>query len=241
MGRKSVQQKPASGQVDSLSFPIPQFIVIGKQSVGKSRLIEVPVFAKHWPEGFEKMTRGLRLIYISFFFWGVLSVVERPWQERRSTLSLVRWVQGAKMIKHARHELYDRQAEVCLLFGPGGQPSWSSAMCLASLLQGRLISKDFSSGIRSASILCKSLSRWSVFDENLKRWSSYPVQEVMQIVGSAHEASDAALGISCWLFGLVTSLTHGGTCSLCRSSLPLLNPFPNIAEGMRTECQRAAN
>ena len=30
--------------------------------------------------------------------------------------------------------------------------------------------------------------RWSVFDENLKRWSSYPVQEVMQIVGSAHEA-----------------------------------------------------
>lgn len=27
-------------QVDSLSFPIPQFIVIGKQSVGKSRLIE---------------------------------------------------------------------------------------------------------------------------------------------------------------------------------------------------------
>eukprot|EP00401_Gymnodinium_catenatum_P038039 CAMPEP_0117543582 /NCGR_PEP_ID=MMETSP0784-20121206/45134_1 /TAXON_ID=39447 /ORGANISM="" /LENGTH=723 /DNA_ID=CAMNT_0005340363 /DNA_START=55 /DNA_END=2223 /DNA_ORIENTATION=+ len=28
------------GKVDSLSFPIPQFIVIGKQSVGKSRLIE---------------------------------------------------------------------------------------------------------------------------------------------------------------------------------------------------------
>jgi GTP-binding protein EngB required for normal cell division len=28
------------GKVDSISFPIPQFIVIGKQSVGKSRLIE---------------------------------------------------------------------------------------------------------------------------------------------------------------------------------------------------------
>merc|ERR1719446_1595278 len=28
------------GKVDSLNFPIPQFIVIGKQSVGKSRLIE---------------------------------------------------------------------------------------------------------------------------------------------------------------------------------------------------------
>jgi len=28
------------GKVDSLTFPIPQFIVIGKQSVGKSRLIE---------------------------------------------------------------------------------------------------------------------------------------------------------------------------------------------------------
>mmetsp|Transcript_56316 Transcript_56316/g.121352 ORF Transcript_56316/g.121352 Transcript_56316/m.121352 type:complete len:728 (-) Transcript_56316:67-2250(-) len=28
------------GKVDSLSFPIPQFIVVGKQSVGKSRLIE---------------------------------------------------------------------------------------------------------------------------------------------------------------------------------------------------------
>uniref|UniRef100_A0A7S2LA20 Dynamin GTPase domain-containing protein n=1 Tax=Zooxanthella nutricula TaxID=1333877 RepID=A0A7S2LA20_9DINO len=28
------------GKVDSVSFPIPQFIVIGKQSVGKSRLIE---------------------------------------------------------------------------------------------------------------------------------------------------------------------------------------------------------
>eukprot|EP00929_Paragymnodinium_shiwhaense_P001546 TRINITY_DN101784_c0_g1_i1.p1 TRINITY_DN101784_c0_g1~~TRINITY_DN101784_c0_g1_i1.p1 ORF type:complete len:733 (+),score=198.96 TRINITY_DN101784_c0_g1_i1:96-2294(+) len=28
------------GKVDSLSFPIPQFVVIGKQSVGKSRLIE---------------------------------------------------------------------------------------------------------------------------------------------------------------------------------------------------------
>jgi len=29
-----------SGKVDSINFPIPQFIVIGKQSVGKSRLIE---------------------------------------------------------------------------------------------------------------------------------------------------------------------------------------------------------
>mmetsp|Transcript_43829 Transcript_43829/g.124976 ORF Transcript_43829/g.124976 Transcript_43829/m.124976 type:complete len:731 (+) Transcript_43829:75-2267(+) len=28
------------GKVDSISFPIPQFIVVGKQSVGKSRLIE---------------------------------------------------------------------------------------------------------------------------------------------------------------------------------------------------------
>ncbi|CAK9035446.1 Dynamin-like protein C [Durusdinium trenchii] len=33
-----------------------------------------------------------------------------------------------------------------------------------------------------------SPSRWSVFDESLKRWDSYPVQEVMHIVGSAHEA-----------------------------------------------------
>ena len=30
--------------------------------------------------------------------------------------------------------------------------------------------------------------RWSVFDEKLKRWDSYPVSEVMQIVGTAHEA-----------------------------------------------------
>ena len=28
-----------------------------------------------------------------------------------------------------------------------------------------------------------------MFDENLKKWSSYPVQEVMVIVGNAHEAS----------------------------------------------------
>ena len=95
MGRKSVQQKLPPWQVDSLSFPIPQFIVIGKQSVGKSRLIEVRIWQKkmfffdteNWndhfidgelknmemmrlrygPEGFEKITRGLRLIYISFF------------------------------------------------------------------------------------------------------------------------------------------------------------------------------
>ena len=38
------------------------------------------------------------------------------------------------------------------------------------------------------------MARWSVFDENLKRWSSYPVQEVMQIVGSAHEA-DAKMSL----------------------------------------------
>lgn len=96
MGRKSVQQKPASGQVDSLSFPIPQFIVIGKQSVGKSRLIEVPVFAKHWPEGFEKMTRGLRLIYISFF-WGVYWVLLRGLGRRDVQLCL--WYVGFKVQK----------------------------------------------------------------------------------------------------------------------------------------------
>merc|ERR1719436_541916 len=31
------------GKVDAVSFPIPQFIVVGKQSVGKSRLIEALV------------------------------------------------------------------------------------------------------------------------------------------------------------------------------------------------------
>jgi len=91
------------GKVDSLSFPIPQFVVIGKQSVGKSRLIEA--------------LAGETFNFVS----GTLG-------SRRPTVLEFRNV-------------------------PGMSPS-----------------------------------RWSVFDENLKKWSSYPVQEVMQIVGNAHEA-----------------------------------------------------
>lgn len=91
------------GKVDSLSFPIPQFIVIGKQSVGKSRLIEA--------------LAGETFNFVS----GTLG-------SRRPTVLEFRNV-------------------------PGLSPS-----------------------------------RWSVFDESLKRWDSYPVQEVMRIVGSAHEA-----------------------------------------------------
>ncbi|CAJ1337985.1 unnamed protein product [Effrenium voratum] len=91
------------GKVDSLSFPIPQFVVIGKQSVGKSRLIEA--------------LAGETFNFVS----GTLG-------SRRPTVLEFRNV-------------------------PGLNPS-----------------------------------RWSVFDENLKTWASYPVQEVMQIVGNAHEA-----------------------------------------------------
>ncbi|CAE7255259.1 dlpC [Symbiodinium necroappetens] len=90
-------------EVDSLSFPIPQFIVIGKQSVGKSRLIEA--------------LAGETFNFVS----GSLG-------SRRPTVLEFRNV-------------------------PGLMPS-----------------------------------RWSVFDENLKKWSTYPVQEVMIIVGNAHEA-----------------------------------------------------
>jgi len=91
------------GKVDSLSFPIPQFIVIGKQSVGKSRLIEA--------------LAGECFNFVS----GTLG-------SRRPTVLEFRNVAGL------------------------------------------------------------TPSRWSVFDENLKKWSNYPVTEVMHIVGQAHEA-----------------------------------------------------
>lgn len=91
------------GKVDSLTFPIPQFIVVGKQSVGKSRLIEALAGE---PFNFVSGTLG----------------------SRRPTVLEFRNV-------------------------PGLNPS-----------------------------------RWSVFDENLKNWKQYPVVEVMQIVGMAHEA-----------------------------------------------------
>jgi len=86
-----------------VTFPIPQFVVIGKQSVGKSRLIEALAGE---PFNFVSGTLG----------------------SRRPTV------------------LEFRNA-------PGLVPS-----------------------------------RWSVFDDNLKRWAQYPVQEVMQLVGTAHEA-----------------------------------------------------
>eukprot|EP00931_Biecheleriopsis_adriatica_P109711 TRINITY_DN8397_c0_g1_i1.p1 TRINITY_DN8397_c0_g1~~TRINITY_DN8397_c0_g1_i1.p1 ORF type:complete len:732 (-),score=183.52 TRINITY_DN8397_c0_g1_i1:115-2310(-) len=91
------------GKVSSLTFPIPQFIVIGKQSVGKSRLIEALAGE---PFNFVSGTLG----------------------SRRPTVLEFR-------------------------NSPGLRPS-----------------------------------RWSVFDDNLKKWSAYPVAEVMQIVGHAHEA-----------------------------------------------------
>mmetsp|Transcript_74914 Transcript_74914/g.242197 ORF Transcript_74914/g.242197 Transcript_74914/m.242197 type:complete len:728 (+) Transcript_74914:81-2264(+) len=90
------------GKVDSLSFPIPQFIVVGKQSVGKSRLIEGLAGE---PFNFVSGTLG----------------------SRRPTVLELRNV-------------------------PGLVPS-----------------------------------RWSVYDEERQVWNAYPVQQVMQLVGQAHE------------------------------------------------------
>lgn len=91
------------GKVDSLSFPIPQFIVIGKQSVGKSRLIEALAGE---PFNFVSGTLGSR----------------RP-----------------------------------------------------TVLEFRNVPR-------------LSPSRWSVFDEERKVWSTYPVTQVMQLVGLSHES-----------------------------------------------------
>jgi len=91
------------GKVDALSFPIPQFIVVGKQSVGKSRLIEA--FAGE-PFNFVSGTLG----------------------SRRPTVLEFRNV-------------------------PGLHPS-----------------------------------RWSVFSEQSQMWTVHPLQQVMQIVGQAHES-----------------------------------------------------
>jgi len=90
------------GKVDGVTFPIPQFIVVGKQSVGKSRLIE--------------SLAGEPFNFVS----GTLG-------SRRPTVLEFRNV-------------------------PGLHPS-----------------------------------RWSVFDEERKMWNSYPVSDVMQMVGRAHE------------------------------------------------------
>lgn len=186
----------------------------------------------------------------TFFLGGYTDqgVVERPWQERRSTLSLVRWVQGAKMIKNARHELYDRQGEVCLLFGPGGQPSWSSAMCLASLLQGRLISKDFSSGQISKYPVQKSVQVVCVWWE-LEEMVFLPSARGHANCGQcAWGERHSTKGILCWLSLSCDKLDSWSMVELLHfvevvfhCCVNVLNPFPNIAEGMRTECQRAAN
>lgn len=90
------------GKLDSLTFPMPQFVVVGKQSVGKSRLIEALAGE---PFNFVSGTLG----------------------SRRPTVLEFRNL-------------------------PGTDPS-----------------------------------RWSVFDDATLTWKVYPVQQVMQLVGLAHE------------------------------------------------------
>mmetsp|Transcript_8292 Transcript_8292/g.26324 ORF Transcript_8292/g.26324 Transcript_8292/m.26324 type:complete len:728 (-) Transcript_8292:116-2299(-) len=74
------------GKVDSLTFPIPQFIVVGKQSVGKSRLIEA--FAGE-PFNFVSGTLGSRRPTVLEFRnvpdlqpsrWSVFNEQSQMWQ-----------------------------------------------------------------------------------------------------------------------------------------------------------------
>lgn len=146
------------------------------------------------------------------FFWGgiLIRVLLRGLGRRDVQLCL--WYVGFKVQKWSKMQdmscMTGRERCASCLAQAANRPGVPQCAWPHSFKAGW--SAKTSPVVRSASILCKSLSRWSVFDENLKRWSSYPVQEVMQIVGSAHEASDTARKESCVdLACLVTSLTHG--------------------------------